>query len=699
MKQKHSVASGAGVIRSGREAWRAAAVAGWLALALAASPAAHATTYVTVDAHPDPVILTAGETVTVRFDVAKPGGTVQWTLTRDLSGTGKWDPTFPFNNTGGIVDGGANDADPAPGKIALVLEVRRGGGFSVPTGPYVMRLVDSSDNSTLVSPVWTVVPKPEAQAISGRVAVVSDANPAGTPPPDAVIWAATDLQTLVASANIRPDGSYTLPLPPGTYILFAEWFGNLRSQRQVVQLAAGQQQSSVDLPLLQGQEVGGTVKVSGQPAADALVQATSASGLVFATRTFADGTYLLVLPPGQYRITAPGGSEPVTVLDGAVDGVDFPAPTPAPTPPPGTILTVAGNGISAFGGDGRPAVTARLPNPIYVAVDAADNFYVVDNIVNRIRKVDVKTGIISTVAGSTIIDAIRSLLPPFGTGAGFAGDGGPATAALLNVPQEMVVDASGNLYISDSRNHRVRKVDVSGVISTVAGSGAVGLGKGSFSGDGGPATSATLNGPRGVAVDAAGNLYIADALNQRVRKVSPDGIITTVAGGGTGAVTDGAKATEVALSRPRTLAVDGAGSLFVGDGGLNRIVKVSPAGVISLVAGNGTAGFSGDGGPATEAQFNSPAPRLALDRAGNLYFSDLGNQRIRKVGAEGIISIVAGTGERGFAGDGGPATAARLDGPFGVAIDAAGNLYIAVNANNRIRKVIGIAAPGLVGGL
>jgi NHL repeat len=666
---------------------------------LAASPAAHAVTQITVDGHPDPVTLTAGETVTVRFDVAKPGGTVQWTLTRDLSGTGKWDPTFPFNNSGPILDGGAGDADPAPGKIALVLPIRSGGGFAVPTGRYVMHLRDLSDNnSTLVSPVWTVVPRPEAQAISGRVAVVSEASPAGAPPPDAIIWAATDLQTLVASANIRADGSYTLPLPPGTYILFAEWFGNLRSQRQVVQLAAGQQQSGADLPLLQGQEVSGTVKVGGQPAADALVQATAADSRTLAARTFADGTYLLVLPPGQYRITAPGGSEPVTVLDGAVDGVDFPAPTPAPTPPPGTIITVAGNGVSAFGGDGRPAVTARLPNPIYVAVDAAGNFYVVDNIVNRIRKVDVKTGIISTVAGSTTIDAIRSLLPPFGTGGGFAGDGGPATAALLNVPIEMAVDAAGNLYISDSRNHRVRKVGPNGVITTVAGSGPVGLGKGSFSGDGGPATSATLNQLRGVAVDAAGNLYIADALNQRVRKVSPDGIITTVAGGGTGAVTDGAKATAVALSAPRTLAVDAAGNLFIGDGGLNRIVKMSPAGIISLVAGNGTAGFSGDGGPATAAQFNSPAPRLALDRAGNLYFSDLANQRVRKVSAEGIISTVAGTGERGFAGDGGPATAARLDGPFGVAIDAAGNLYIAVNANNRIRKVIGIAAPGLVGG-
>jgi sugar lactone lactonase YvrE len=674
---------------------RIALLLGSLLAALASGTAAHAVTSVTVDGHPDPVTLTVGETVTVRWDTAKTGGNVQYTLVRDISGTGKYDPVYPFTRANPIVDGGAGDSDPAPGKIAWSFTVDR----TVPAGRYVLHLRDFADTSVLVSSVWTVVPKPEAQAISGRVAVLSAANPAGTPPPDAVVWAATSLQTLVASASIKPDGSYTLPLPPGTYIVFAEWLGNLRSQRQVVQLAAGQQQSNADLALLQGQEVSGAVRIGGQPAADALVQAAAADGRTFAAHTFADGTYLLVLPGGAYQITAPGGSERVTVADGAVDGVDFPAPTPAPTPTAGTIVTVVGNGASTFGGDGRPAVTARLPNPINVAMDAAGNLYIVDNVVNRVRKVDAKTQIITTVAGSRTIDAIRFLLPQLTTGGGFSGDGGPAIAAQLDTPQHLAVDAAGNLYISDLNNYRVRKVDTkTGIITTVAGSGPTGSPTvGAFAGDGGPATAARLNRPQGVAVDAAGNLYIADQSNGRVRKVSPEGIMTTVAGGGAGALADGAKATEVAFNFPREVAVDGAGNLYISDSS-TRIVKVSPAGVVSLVAGTGTPGFSGDGGPATAAQYNTPFPRMAVDRAGSIYFSDILNERVRKVSPEGMISTVAGTGERGFGGDGGPATAARLAGPSGVAIDAAGNLYFAEGGNKRIRKVIGVAAPGLIGG-
>src|SRR5437867_1797340 len=145
--------------------------------------------------------------------------------------------------------------------------------------------------------------------------------------------------------------------------------------------------------------------------ADAPVQAVSASGMTLSTRTFADGTYLLVLPAGQYRITAPGGAETVTVADGPVDGVDFPAPAPSPAPAPGTIVTVAGNGIPGLGGDGRPAITARLASPQGIALDKAGNLYMADNTVNRIRKVEAATGIITTVAGSGPYDAIRGLFP------------------------------------------------------------------------------------------------------------------------------------------------------------------------------------------------------------------------------------------------------------------------------------------------
>jgi sugar lactone lactonase YvrE len=663
---------------------------------LCAGPAADAVTQISVDGHPDPVTLTVGETVTIRFDVAKTAGSVQWRLARDVTRSGRFDPAAPNNASTPITDGGGGDLDPASGKIALLFPITS----VTPAGPYFFQVTDTSDGSTAVTPVWTVVPKPEAQAISGRVMLMSS----GAPPTDTVVWAASDSKTLVASANIQPDGRYSLPLPPGTYLLFAEWFGNLHSQWQVVNLVAGQQRTGVDLPLLQGQEVSGTVSEAGQPMRDAIVQATAAGGAVFATRTFADGAWVLALPPGQYRLTAPGGTETVTVADQPIDGVDFPPAAAAPTPAVGTILTVAGNGIVGFGGDGRRATTARIPNNNGITVDAAGSLYIADSVICRVRKVDAVTGVITTVAGRTTIDTIRFLGPPLGRTGGFSGDGGAATAAEFIGPTELTVDAAGNLYISDAFNHRVRRVDPQGVVTTVVGSGPSGIGApGGFGGDGGPATAARLNIPVGIALDAAGNLYVAERDNKRVRKVSPSGIISTVAGGGTAAFTEGAAATSVALVNPFGVAVDGAGNLYIGERGLNRILKMSPSGVLTTVAGTGKTGFSGDGGPATQAELNVPFD-LALDRAGNLYFADRGNHRIRKVSAEEIISTVAGSGPAGpgsvgsFAGDGGPATEARLRTPSSVAVDPAGNLLISDSSNHRIRKVIGVAAPGIVAG-
>jgi sugar lactone lactonase YvrE len=239
---------------------------------------------------------------------------------------------------------------------------------------------------------------------------------------------------------------------------------------------------------------------------------------------------------------------------------------------------------------------------------------------------------------------------------------------------------------------------VTGVITTAVGTGTEG-----FSGDGGPATQAQIAGPQAMALDAAGNLYLADGRNRRVRKVDTNGIISTVAGGGTEAPKDGLQATTVALGVTRTLATDGAGNLFIGDGTLNRIFKLSPAGVLTIAVGSGTPGFAGDGGPAVQAQYNAPFPRMTVDSAGNLFFADSNNHRIRKVSPDGTISTVAGSGpifpELGsFAGDGGPATAARLRAPSGITIDAAGNLIFGDGGNHRIRKVIGIAAPGLIAG-
>ena len=330
------------------------------------------------------------------------------------------------------------------------------------------------------------------------------------------------------------------------------------------------------------------------------------------------------------------------------------------------IETFAGKG--QFSGDGGAATAATLNAPVGVAVDGSGNLYIADASNSRIRKVDASTGDISTVAGSTA--------------SGFGGDGGTATAARLTSPDDVAVDGSGNLYIADTSNHRIRKVDTSENISTVAGTGTSG-----FSGDGGAATAAQLSRPRGVAVDGSGNLYIADASNHRIRKVDTSGNISTVAGTGTsGFGGDGGAATEATLNYPRGVALDGAGNLYIADRNNHRIRKVDTSGNISTVAGTGTSGFGGDGGAATAAQLSRPRG-VAVDGSGNLYIADDFNYRIRKVDTSGNISTVAGTGTFGFGGDGGAATAATLNAPGGVAVDGSGNLYIADTFNDRIRKV------------
>ncbi len=284
-------------------------------------------------------------------------------------------------------------------------------------------------------------------------------------------------------------------------------------------------------------------------------------------------------------------------------------------------------------------------------------------------------GLISTVAGN-------------GT-QGFGGDGGPATSAQVNQPEGVAVDSAGNLYIADTVNNRIRKVTPAGVISTVAGNGAQG-----FSGDGGPMISAALYDPSGVAFDLAGNLYIADFNNHRIRKVTPEGVISTVAGGGTQSPGDGGPATSAALLGPGDVAVDRVGNLYLSENGgfgnpPHRVRKVTPGGVISTVAGGGTQS-PGDGGPATSAQLGFVGD-VAVDSAGNLYIADY--ERIRKVTPGGVISTVAGNGTSGYGGDGGSATSAQLNGPGAIAVDSAGNLYIVDSGNNRIRKVESAYTP------
>jgi sugar lactone lactonase YvrE len=268
---------------------------------------------------------------------------------------------------------------------------------------------------------------------------------------------------------------------------------------------------------------------------------------------------------------------------------------------------------------------------------------------------------------------------------GDSGDGGPAIDAELYNPSAIAVDGSGNLYIADTGNNKVRKVGTDGIIITVAGTGDYG-----YSGDGNPALNAQLRNPAGVAVDAAGNLYIADKYNNRIRKVAPNGIISTIAGTGENDYSgDGSLAVAAKLSSPGGVAVDAHGNVYIADTSNGRIRKVDAAGIITTVAGKSDYGsFSGDGGPAVDADLNRPQT-VAIDRDGNLYIADTDNNRIRKVDTSGIISTVAGSSETdGYSGDGGPAVNAQLYEPEGVMVDGSGNLYISDTDNNRIRKVI-----------
>jgi uncharacterized protein (TIGR03437 family) len=261
---------------------------------------------------------------------------------------------------------------------------------------------------------------------------------------------------------------------------------------------------------------------------------------------------------------------------------------------------------------------------------------------------------------------------------GYSGDDGSATSAQMYQPRGLAMDAAGNLYIADLLNQCIRKVS-NGVITTVAGNGTAG-----FGGDNGPATSAQLNSPYGVAVDAAGNLYIADAGNNRIRKVT-GGVIATVAGNGTtGFGGDGGPATSAQLNNPYGIAVDSAGNLYIADHNNSRIRKVSN-GTITTVAGNGTRGFGGDNGAATSAMLSLPCS-VAVDSAGNLYIADYANYRIRRV-SNGTITTVAGNGTSGNGGDSGPATSAQFMSPIGIAVDSAGNAYVADWYAHRIRKI------------
>ncbi len=345
----------------------------------------------------------------------------------------------------------------------------------------------------------------------------------------------------------------------------------------------------------------------------------------------------------------------------------------------GIITTVAGTGLRGFSGDNGPATAANLSEVQAVALDSVGNIYIADWSNSRIRKVSATTGIITTAAGTG--------------GWGFSGDNGPATAAKLYLPYGVGVDISGNLFIGDTRNNRIRKVSVNtGIITTF-----VGADDSAYLGDNEPAAASVLRSPSGITLDSSGNSYITDGDQCRIRKISgATGIITTVAGTGVNGYSgDNGLATAANLSWPYAVAVDSAGNLFISDSGNRRIRKVSAAtGVITTFAGNGIMGYSGDGGAATAAKLHTVLG-LAVDTAGNLFIADDDEHRIRKVSAAtGIITTVAGTGVPGYSGDNGPATAAQLYAPYAVSVDSAGNVFIADMYNSRIRKVS--ASTGII---
>lgn len=336
----------------------------------------------------------------------------------------------------------------------------------------------------------------------------------------------------------------------------------------------------------------------------------------------------------------------------------------APSPSSAALVLLAPEGL-AIGPDGR--------------------LYVSDFTRNRVLVVNAD-GSLSLIAGNGI--------------SGFSGDGGRAVDAGFQEPAGLAFDLQGNLYIADHHSHRIRRVGLDGLITTVAGTGTTGRSRGQFRGDGGPAAEANLSEPFGVEATSAG-IVIGDAFNHRLRRIDANGVITTLAGNGQASVVlsgprgtvtspdpvvDGAPALEAPLGLPAYLAVDPAGNIYFSDRARHSVYRVDPAGTLTIVAGTGTYGFSGDGGPATAAQLDDPSG-IAIGPDGSLYISDTNNQRIRRVAPGGTISTVAGTGTGGFSGDGGQAVNAALNGPAALAIDASGNLYIADQGNGRIRMI------------
>ncbi|MBU0899465.1 T9SS type A sorting domain-containing protein [bacterium] len=335
----------------------------------------------------------------------------------------------------------------------------------------------------------------------------------------------------------------------------------------------------------------------------------------------------------------------------------------------GDIYTIAGDGMSNFYGDGGPAISASLRSPSGITIDKEDNLYLADTLNHRIRKID-KNGIIVTIAGNGIV--------------GFSGDGDLATRASLSEPVSICLDQKENIYFSDSKNHRIRKIDKNGIITTIAGNGIVG-----FSGDGDLATKASLYLPYGIFIDKEDNLYICDSFNHRLRKVNQDGIIVTVAGNGEeGYDGDNKDALSSKLRYPHGVLVNSFGDIYITHTCNSRIRKVDTKGIITTIAGNNQEGYSGDNLLAISTSLRKPT-EIFMDTIGNLYICDSFNHRLRKINQDGIITTFAGNGKAGFSGENNPALEASLNYPYSLTMDSQGNFYFSDQANNRIRKIVG----------
>jgi Bacterial Ig-like domain (group 3)/NHL repeat len=328
-----------------------------------------------------------------------------------------------------------------------------------------------------------------------------------------------------------------------------------------------------------------------------------------------------------------------------------------------TVATTAGTGAAGYAGDTGSATVATLADPAGVAYDAAGNLYLADASNDVIREIST-AGIITTLAGTGM--------------QGYSGDGAAATSAQLDTPTGVAVDSSGNVFIADSHNHRIREIS-GGIIITFAGTGTPG-----FSGDSAAATAAELSLPSGVSVDSRGNVYIADTNNHRIREIT-NGTITTIAGDGEELYAgDNAPAKAAALDSPTSVAVDAIGNVYIADR-LNQRIREVSNGIITTLAGTSNAGFSGDGASATNAVLAKPSG-VSVDAAGNVYIADTDNQRIREVGGGGTIATMEGSGSQGYSGDAGLSTAAILNSPRSVVADAYGNLSIGDKLNQRIRS-------------